>query len=292
MEKHDPHRQPPPWPPEGGTPAPLPTPWVTVGAIVACVVVFFGLAREGPNQTYEDLQKWGYVMAEDIWRGQWWGLVTSPFVHLAMWHAFFNLQAIWVLGAPLERAMGPLPYLALFVMSAVISSTMQIAFSGATGIGLSGVVYGLFGFLWRVWRAHGKFRDVIDERMVRAFFVWLLICVVITELGLLKVGNAAHASGLLFGIAAAECFVVRKRSAPALAALVGLVILSLVPLVWSPWSPDWQATKAADALKAGRYEEASERVEIALRKDPENELALRTQVGLCEAGKSGKPKFR
>ncbi len=235
---------------QGGQPIHLSTPVVTVAAIVAASVVFLGLAQLGPEHTIAEMKRWGYVPSADLWRGQWWGLVTSAFVHLELWHVFFNLYWVWLLGAPLERAVGRLPMLGLIVGGAAVSSSVQVAFAGSTGIGLSGVVYALFGFIWWVRRKHGHFIQVIDDRTIKYFFIWLLVCVVITELGMMNIGNAAHASGLLFGLAAAECFVVRKRSWPALGAFSLFFLICLVPMVWSPWLIQWQVTKAIDAIEA------------------------------------------
>ena len=123
-------------------------PWVAYGVVLLCSGVFLGLAAEGNYESVEVLSRFGYLPAPAIWAGGYWALVTSTFVHFELWHVAFNIYWIWMLGTRLERAIGTLPFLAFFLASASISSSFQLAVSGTTGIGASGVVYAIFGFMW------------------------------------------------------------------------------------------------------------------------------------------------
>lgn len=231
-------------------------PWVTVLAIVACIGVFLGLNSQRQPMSWEALSKFGLLRADRIWDGGYWALVCSAFAHIKLWHLAFNVYWLWVFGAPLERAIGSLRYLAFYLAAAAVSSSYQLAVSDTTGIGASGVGYALFGFLW--WGRHTSpaFEQALSGRTVQYFLLWLVGCMVATQLDLWNVGNAAHFSGMLFGIAVAAAFVVPGSARLGKLGIAGLVSLAIVPLFWAPWSASWLGHQAYRAHAAKRYDDA------------------------------------
>ena len=101
--------------------------WVSRLAVVACIGVFLGLLEKNDYESWDTLAKFGYLPANAIWSGKYRGLVTSAFVHFAPWHVAFNSYWLWILGSRLERAIGSLPFLAFFLVSAFVSSSFQLA---------------------------------------------------------------------------------------------------------------------------------------------------------------------
>jgi membrane associated rhomboid family serine protease len=78
-----------------------------------------------------------------------WQLVTYSFLHGSLLHIGFNMLALWMFGAELERRWDELRYLLTYLLSVVVAAMTQIAVSGyflhSTGpvIGASGGVFGL-----------------------------------------------------------------------------------------------------------------------------------------------------
>src|SRR5512139_3634124 len=78
-----------------------------------------------------------------------WQLVTYSFLHGSLLHLGFNMFAIWMFGAELERRWDELRYLLTYLLSVVVAAMTQIAVSGlfrhSSGpvIGASGGVFGL-----------------------------------------------------------------------------------------------------------------------------------------------------
>lgn len=255
-------------PPESTT-----QPWVSRLAIVVCIGIFLGLAATNGNNSWDTLSRFGYLPPDSIWNGGYWALVTSVFVHLALWHVAFNVYWLWVLGSRLERAIGSLPFLAFFITSAFVSSSFQLAVSGGTGIGASGVVYAIFGFMWPTRHRCSQFNEVLDARTVQIFIIWLVGCVVASHLKVWEVGNAAHISGLLFGGAVAGAFFLPFKPRLVLTGLVALIIFSIIPLFWCPWSVTWLSHKAYKAHAAARYGAAIDRYAQIIHLDPDNAWA-------------------
>jgi GlpG protein len=146
----------------------------------------------------------------------------------------------------------------VFVLSAaVISSTAQLVTSDDTGIGASGIVYALFGLLWRGKSSIPEASGLIDKNTVLVFLVWLVAATVATRLGTANIGNAAHAGGLLFGVLVAEWRI--RRVHPKLAALgtCCLGILALIGTRFSPWSRQWWEHVAVRTHQEHAYDVAA-----------------------------------
>jgi GlpG protein len=137
--------------------------------------------------------------------------------------------------------------LAFIMMSAVVSSGVEFAVAGTTGIGASGVGYAMFGFMWIAGDRMESFKKVVTKRIVILFLGWGLLCIVATVLKIQSIANAAHIGGLLFGIGVAYLFVLKKRVPVAIGGLAGLLLLAIVPLFWCPWSAGWVSKQAYDA---------------------------------------------
>ena len=213
-----------------------PRPWVTWLACALAVGIFLVLSTQGEDPLRQGFGAWLAPTAPVIWAGKYWGLVTPAFVHLAWWHVAFNVYWLWILGSALERHIGSGKYLLFFIAAAVVSSGMELAFAATTGIGLSGVVYAIFGFLWWRRREFPEWATFLNAQTVRLFFVWLVFCFVLTVIKVWTVANAAHLAGLLFGISTAGGSGLNPKRALLRVAATGLLAASLVPLFWSPWS--------------------------------------------------------
>jgi GlpG protein len=157
------------------------------------------------------MARWGYLPADRIWGGEFWGLISSAFVHVALWHLVFNVAWLWRLGGAVERQVGSAKFLGFVLAAAFVSSAGQLLVSGNTGIGASGVVYALFGFMWQRQDVP-RFAEVLGRDTASLFFVWLILCLVATFAGFVNIGNTAHISGLIFGIMLAK--LPRSSSAP------------------------------------------------------------------------------
>ncbi|MBT9568227.1 MAG: rhomboid family intramembrane serine protease [Thiobacillus sp.] len=78
-----------------------------------------------------------------------WQLLTYSFLHGSLLHLGFNMVAIWMFGAALEKRWSDLRYLLTYLLSVVVAAMTQIAVSGyflhASGpvLGASGGVFGL-----------------------------------------------------------------------------------------------------------------------------------------------------
>lgn len=169
--------------------------------------------------------------ARELPQAGWPSVLTITLVHdyRSPMHIVFNLLAFLALGRVVEQTIGSLWYLLLLVGLAWVSSSYQLGLEHAIGIGLSGVVYGVFGFMLGASPRDRLFRWYVSQNL-RLMLGWAVLCVVLTHFGILGVANTAHFSGLFFGAICGLAYGF-PRYAPALWALAsGLAVAGAVLL--------------------------------------------------------------
>ncbi len=134
--------------------------------------------------------------------GEYWRFITPAFIHFGWLHIVFNSLWLWDLGSRVERVMGSVNMLLLFLVIALVSNVAQFVFSGPSLFGgMSGVVYGLLGFCWVGPMLQPNWK-IQPTPAIMVFMVgWLLLCVfgVVEVLGFGAIANAAHVGGLVSG---------------------------------------------------------------------------------------------
>jgi membrane associated rhomboid family serine protease len=78
--------------------------------------------------------------------GEWWRLITAAFLHGSLIHVGLNMLVLWIVGAPVERAIGRGRFLALYIVSGLAGSAGALLFSpNAVTVGASGAIFGILG---------------------------------------------------------------------------------------------------------------------------------------------------
>jgi rhomboid protease GluP len=81
-----------------------------------------------------------------IQRGQYWRFVTPIFLHVNMLHIVLNMLNLLVLGIFLERLLGHLRFLLIFLVTGIISVIASFYFAPLEiSVGASGAIFGLVG---------------------------------------------------------------------------------------------------------------------------------------------------
>jgi GlpG protein len=133
----------------------------------------------------------------EVRQGEVWRLVTPIFVHFGFLHLLFNMMMLRNLGGVIEAKFGPAYFTGLVVFLAVGSNLAQLAWSTPNFGGMSGVDYGLFGFLWIRGKCDRFATWSVPRGTVQMMLAWFFLCVLNIFPG---VANAAHAGGLGLGM--------------------------------------------------------------------------------------------
>ena len=158
--------------------------------------------------TFQDLSIVGQSIQFDtadnaMANGEYWRLVTPVFLHFGIFHIAFNGLWLWELGRRMEPLIGSVQMIAAVLLMAVASNLGQYLWSGPSLFGgMSGVVYGLLGYIWIRHKIAPKPILEIPRGLLGFMLFWLFLC----TSGLINlfmdgsIANAAHAIGLLTGM--------------------------------------------------------------------------------------------
>jgi len=220
----------------GGRPARSAT--VTLTLIAINVVIFLAEVAK-PNLLYElgMLGTPAYTPAgpqAGVAGGEWYRLITSAFVApgtslggLGLLDIALNMWILYLIGPELERVLGPVRYLAVYILSAVGGSVLYYYLQPhGFAAGASGAIFGLFG----AW--------VVVSRRLRRDSRGILVLVAINlAFGFIyhnTIAWQAHIGGLITGalLTAAYAYAPRKnRTAFQVAATAILVVILAVAVV-------------------------------------------------------------
>lgn len=172
------------------------TPFVTSTVIGLCVVVYLWELMNYPAVEAALVRPILTGGVSAIWT-----LFTMTLVHsrTQVTHIVFNLMAFSVLGRLIETIYGSFRLALLLIALAWVASAAQIEFERGIGIGLSGVVYGIFGFMIGA-SPNNPFLWWFVKKNAPMLIGWAVLCVVLTQMHVLAIGNGAHFGGLIYGI--------------------------------------------------------------------------------------------
>ncbi|MFG2876103.1 rhomboid family intramembrane serine protease [Streptomyces sp. NPDC048337] len=133
---------------------------------------------------------------EGVSTGQYHRLLTSVFLHVEWWHIIGNMIGLWVIGGPLEAALGRARYLAVYLLSGLGASALVYLLTppNTPTLGASGAVFGLLGATVVLVR-----RLRYEMRPVIVMVVLMLVLTFVPFGGSLNVSWQAHVGGLVTG---------------------------------------------------------------------------------------------
>ena len=214
-----------------GRRAPLTTLLIVLCAVVA-LLTNFGYADMGksvamkalsftsinPNDALPLLEQYNVddpnVRLASIKEGQVWRLITPIFIHFGPWHILFNMLWLFQFGKQIENRYGTFWFAVLVIMTALVSNLLQclvptqvggsvpgLASNGQLIMplgGMSGVVYGLFGFIWVKSMFDPESRFQLPQSTIVILVAWLFLGGLVIP----GIANWAHGVGLAVGMLA------------------------------------------------------------------------------------------
>ena len=182
---------------------------VTLGLLVVSLVVF-ALSSMGDNHGAlsglfilplkfgGNMVSWTVTLPTVLQQGQLWRPFTPMFIHFGLLHIVFNMMLLWRLGPAIETRRGSAWYAAIVLTISAGSNVLQYAFVGPYFGGMSGVVYGLFGYIWVKSKCDPTDTLYMPQSTVFWLMGWFFFCLLG---GVGNVANVGHGAGLAFGAA-------------------------------------------------------------------------------------------
>jgi GlpG protein len=134
----------------------------------------------------------------EISRGEFWRLFTPVMVHGGWVHLLLNMMWLLDLGSMIEGRQSTGRLGLLVVVIAVASNLGQYALFDANFCGMSGVVYGLLGYVWMKGKLDPSSGLFLHPHTVAMMMIWFFLCLAKI---IPNIANGAHAVGLGMGIA-------------------------------------------------------------------------------------------
>lgn len=126
-----------------------------------------------------------------------WRLFTPVLLHGSLLHALFNVLWWLLLAGVVERFHGRLRLLQVLLVTALVANFAQFLARGPDFVGLSGVVYGVLGYLWCYGLSHPSGGLQLRPAIVIFMLGWMVLGFVLEDW--LPIANMAHLAGLLSG---------------------------------------------------------------------------------------------
>ncbi len=188
-------------------------------SVIVSVGTDFGHAKQGLGRGVQrqlffcdpELYQFSGDPLVSLKQGEVWRVVTPIFLHVGGWlHLIFNMLWLVQLGGQIEALRGTWRLALLVLLTAAISCLAQAlaptwegnpvleALRGGPMFGgMSGVVYGLFGFVWMRSLFQPASGFVMPQSTVVILIVWLFLCMT-GAVG--NIANMAHLVGLIVGM--------------------------------------------------------------------------------------------
>lgn len=210
---------------------------VTVFFLACCVALFAVAERYGSTEDVATLVRFGATERGHVWAGEWWRLLSAPFLHIGFMHLAWNMVGLFGWCTPVERTLGSRRFAVVYLGAAIAGSAASLATHDVVSAGASGAGFGIVG-AWLAldarrlgsWRAFAA--DPHVRRTAGSALVWTVVLIS------MNVDHAAHLGGFVGGIALTWALTVppdarplsphRARSVAVLAVLVPAV-LAVIP---------------------------------------------------------------
>jgi GlpG protein len=149
-------------------------------------------------------------MFEKIQQGQGWRLFTPCLLHADIFHLFFNMLWLIVLGKQIEQRLKIGRYLVFILLTGIFSNTFQYLAGGPNFIGFSGILCAMLAFIW-VRQRQTPWEGYQLDRMTMLFIMLFIVSMALLQLFFFfietateeaissGIANTAHLSGALIG---------------------------------------------------------------------------------------------
>lgn len=177
-------------------------PFFTILLIAINGLVFLLLEATGSSLDGKHLLNWGGSAYDKIvYEHEYFRLFTAMFLHAGTEHLINNMFILFIIGERLERILGGVRYLTVYLSSGLIASIGSVIYyhlqnENPVGVGASGAILGILGgVVYLVIRYRGRGLGITPERIILFTVLTLYSGFRSAE----TVDNTAHVVGFIAG---------------------------------------------------------------------------------------------
>lgn len=186
---------------------------ITTGIIAINLLIFGIMSIVGSTEDVITLFRFGAMYNSPD--AEAWRYIASIFIHIGFAHLLFNCFALYVFAPPLERILGKIRYLVLYLLSGIAGNIATLLFQSEPRIsaGASGAIYGIYA----AYLFLAIFRKEFFDHQTKQMIITIIAAGFIFSL-LPGINIYAHLGGFVGGIIVLSIMVLfikrkyRKRS--------------------------------------------------------------------------------
>lgn len=169
-------------------------PIVTYILMGLCILMFI---VSGMGIDTITLIKYGANAFSLVKDGEVFRLITYMFLHAGIFHIFFNMYSLYIVGPRVEDFYGKWKFLFIYLLSGISGGLLSVAMNGdGISVGASGAIFGLFGaLLYFGYNYRGYIGAIIKSQILPIIVYNLLIGFFIPGIDMW-----GHIGGLLGGL--------------------------------------------------------------------------------------------
>jgi rhomboid protease GluP len=173
-------------------------PPVTLATLALLAAIFVAEVRLGALTSKASIIAMGALARDRVAAGEYWRLLTAPWLHGGTEHLVGNGIALYILGMVCETAFGRAQLVVLYVLSGLAGSLVSVLVSAGPSVGASGAIFGLQGAAIVLLRRERERLLVRDRRVGFVLLIWAIYSI---AGGLTDpfIDNGAHIGGALGG---------------------------------------------------------------------------------------------
>ena len=175
-------------------------PIVTYVLITLCLLMFV-VSNFGVDTL--TLIKYGANVGSLVKDGEIFRLISYLFLHAGIFHIFFNMYSLYIIGPRVEDFFGKWKFLLIYLISGISGGLLSIAMNGdVVSVGASGAIFGLFGaLLYFGYNYRGYIGAIIKSQILPIVIYNLLLGFFISGIDMW-----GHIGGLIGGLISAYVF--------------------------------------------------------------------------------------
>ncbi len=178
---------------------------VNMGIVIlnVCAMLFVMIVNQDMFAVFDAdiMLSMGAMSYSTVMDGAWYQLITSFFLHFGFSHLFNNMILLTYTGCELERRIGSIPYLCMYMLFGIAGNLVSLFWHHGgeeyvVSAGASGAIYGVIGALLVLLIMQQIKSPDLSPRRIIAMIV-ISIYHGLTSTG---VDNGAHIGGLVAGL--------------------------------------------------------------------------------------------
>jgi rhomboid protease GluP len=180
-----------------------------------------------------------------------WRILTSPFLHQDFLHFLGNAFFLAAAGWQIERKYGWKLFLAIFFGALITSYVFYINLAHDHIIGISGGLFGLYGFLLVADRQRPWWTTFSRNPLLGLITIGIPIWIMADLFDWVSypIAHLLHLVGLLYGLAFGSAFLLLPpEKSWARVAIIALPITLFISQLYSPWQIEWRLLRHQETL--------------------------------------------